>query len=398
MNWHEFTHKLVTSIHPNLTDDEDLKRCCKLIRKHDKMLSANGDFSCPSNTKVWQQVAKNTVIEKESLIQVSSNKQLEEEFMLIKVQSRPSGRLIFKMDRKQFMKRIFQEFGHIRWSSRNSRPSCKKENALDIKIELNDKSDLTNVRCLQVGKFAQKLLQCDVTNLETESLILSTSPPNIDNSRKYCVAVGPVLDKSTKKKSQDSFLDLYKQFYDIMDDISKEREAPNQSDHERLKSLHILISAEIQFQLLGSNICQPVILDKTAPKLATFVLYNHARIVQLLKCSKYDSKNDYLCPSEVTELLNEEEEWEIIFVYMANYLNLIQNTFEYSNNIKVGRICQFLVDLCNTFSRYYNRIHIIKKSDHLKPLQNARLHFISVIKIILEHGLMLMDISCLEQM
>ena len=180
-----------------------------------------------------------------------------------------------------------------------------------------------------------------------------------------------IRDRSTKKKSQDSFLDLYKQFYDIMDDISKEREAPNQSEQERLKSLHILISAEIQFQLLSKNICQPVILDETAPKLATFVLYNHARIVQLLKCSKYDSKNDYLGPSEVTELLNEEEEWEIIFVYMANYLNVIQNTFEYSNNIKVGRICQFLVDLCNTFSRYYNRIHIIKKSDHLKPLQNS---------------------------
>ena len=118
-----------------------------------------------------------------------------------------------------------------------------------------------------------------------------------------------------------------------------------------------------------------------------------------MKCSKYDFQNDLGRPSvEVTELLNEEEEWEIVYVYMANYLNLIQNTFEYSNNIKVGRICQFLVDLCNTFSRYYNRIHILKKSDHLKPLQNARLHFISVIKIILEHGLMLMDISCLEQM
>ena len=260
MDWHEYTQKLVTKIHPNLIDDEDLKRCCKLIRKHNKMLSSNGDFSCPSNTEIWQQVAKNTVIEKETLIQrVSSNKQLEEEFMLIQVQSRPSGRLIFKMDRKQFMKRILQEFGDIRWRNRIS--SCKKEKAFDIKFELNDKCDLTNVRCLQAGKFAQKLLQCDVRNQETESLILSASAYD-NNSRKDCVVVGPVIDKSTKKKSQDSFLDLYKQFYDIMDDISKEREALNQSEQERLKNVHCLTGAEIQFQLLGSNICQPVILDK----------------------------------------------------------------------------------------------------------------------------------------
>ena len=133
MDWHEFTQKLVTKIHPNLTDDEDLKRCCKLVRKHNKMLSSNGDFSCPSNIEIWQKVAKNTVIEKEESL-ISSNKQLEKELNLIQIQSRPSM-LIFKMDRKQFMKRIFQEFGHICWSSRIS--SCKKENALDIKIELN---------------------------------------------------------------------------------------------------------------------------------------------------------------------------------------------------------------------------------------------------------------------
>ena len=152
MDWHEFTQKLVTKIHPNLTDDEDLKRCCKLVRKHNKMLSSNGDFSCPSNIEIWQKVAKNTVLEKEESL-ISSNKQLEKELNLIQIQLRPSI-LIFKMDRKQFMKRIFQEFGHIRWSSMIS--NCKK--AFDIIFELKDKNDLTNIRCLQVGKFAQKLL------------------------------------------------------------------------------------------------------------------------------------------------------------------------------------------------------------------------------------------------
>ena len=258
MDWHEFTQKLVTKIHPNLTDDEDLKRCCKLVRKHNKMLSSNGDFSCPSNIEIWQKVAKNTVIEKEESL-ISSNKQLEKELNLIQIQLRPSI-LIFKMDRKQFMKRIFQEFGHIRWSSRISNTNCKK--AFDIIFELNDKNDLTNIRCLQVGKFAQKLLQCDdVTNLETKSLILSTSAH--DNSRKDCVTVGPVLDKLTRKKSHDTFLDIYRQFYDILDDISKEREVPNQSEQERLKNVHHLTGAEIQFQLLQkSGVSEPVILDK----------------------------------------------------------------------------------------------------------------------------------------
>ena len=267
MDWHEFTQKLVTKIHPNLTDDEDLKRCCKLVRKHNKMLSSNGDFSCPSNIEIWRKVAKNTVLEKEESL-ISSNKQLEKELNLIQIQLRPSI-LIFKMDRKQFMKRIFQEFGHIRWSSRISNTNCKK--AFDIIFELNDKNDLTNIRCLQVGKFAQKLLQCDdVTNLETKSLILSTSAH--DNSRKDCVTVGPVLDKLTRKKSHDTFLDIYRQFYDILDDISKEREVPNQSEQERLKNVHHLTGAEIQFQLLQkSGVSEPVILDK----VCTYRIYEY---------------------------------------------------------------------------------------------------------------------------
>ena len=38
--------------------------------------------------------------------------------------------------------------------------------------------------------------------------------------------------------------------------------------------------------MLSNNVGQPAIIDENADKVATFVLYNHARIVQLLQASE----------------------------------------------------------------------------------------------------------------
>ena len=38
--------------------------------------------------------------------------------------------------------------------------------------------------------------------------------------------------------------------------------------------------------MLSNNVGQPAIIDENADKVATFVLYNHARIVQLMQASE----------------------------------------------------------------------------------------------------------------
>ena len=98
------------------------------------------------------------------------------------------------------------------------------------------------------------------------------------------IKIGPVLEKVNRKKSESTLLDVYKRFYRVFDTTSKERLV--QSDAKRVVNVHTVTSAEIQFQFLSNNVGQPATIDENAEKVATFVLYNHARIVQILHASK----------------------------------------------------------------------------------------------------------------
>ena len=96
-------------------------------------------------------------------------------------------------------------------------------------------------------------------------------------------------------------------------------------------------------------------------------------------------------------LLIEEEEWEIIYVYLSRYLEVLNDIIKV-NDIKVGKIVQYLVGLSQSFSRYYNRVRIIRDAPHLWKTVQARLDLLSVIRSVLEHGLYLLDVPCLGHM
>ena len=116
-----------------------------------------------------------------------------------------------------------------------------------------------------------------------------TSNDKIENA----IKIGPVLEKVNKKKSESTLLDVYKRFYKVFDTTSKERLV--QSDAKRVVNVHTVTSAEIQFQLLSNNVGQPATIDENAEKVATFVLYNHARIVQIIHASKEISAKNQQC-------------------------------------------------------------------------------------------------------
>ena len=119
--------------------------------------------------------------------------------------------------------------------------------------------------------------------------LVITSNDKIENA----IKIGPVLEKVNRKKSESTLLDVYKRFYKVFDTTSKERLV--QSDAKRVVNVHTVTSAEIQFQLLSNNIGQPATIDENAEKVATFVLYNHARIVQILHASKEISAKNQQC-------------------------------------------------------------------------------------------------------
>lgn len=350
-----------------LQSENEVFLAFKLIRCHEHRLTSQGDFSCPAKLEIWSNVLEKLDLE------MSTN------LPMIKKYEEKNGFMTFWLDRKTFIEDFFRSIENIDFGERS-------ELTVNIFNRQSSKCQLTSIRCHQVFKFVQNLLKCQLVNYEANEVVISNND-KIAN----CIKVGPVISRDSKKKSTESFLDQYKRLYRVLDDASKERLV--QSETKRIANVHSLVCAEMQFQMLNNNIGQPSIVDEKCEKSATFVLYNHARIVQLMQSASEVRKEEV-----DFSLLKEEDEWEIIYVYLSRYVNVLNEVMR-SNDVKVGRLIHFLIGLSQSFSRYYNRVHVIKENaPHLQSTQSTRLYLISTIRRVLEHALHLLDIPCLGKM
>ena len=57
------------------------------------------------------------------------------------------------------------------------------------------------------------------------------------------IKIGPVLDKDTRKKSELTLIDVYKNFYQVFNATSKERLV--QSENKRIINVHVVTGGEI---------------------------------------------------------------------------------------------------------------------------------------------------------
>ena len=367
-----------------LENEKDIVNAEKLIRLHAQNLSQAGDFSCPGKSEIWSRVLKNVEVEHSSLEKIDS---LKNELALSEIKlCHKNGYLSFWLNRSAFITNVLESFEKIDFKLKKEQ-TCDLQN-LDL-FYRSSRCELTSIRCNQLTQFVERLLRCGLVNSSNFEEISITSNDKIRNA----ILVGPVIDKKTKKKCADSFLNVYKRFLSILDIASKERLV--QSEDKRIANVHAVTSAEIQFQLLSNNLSQPAIIDENADKAATFVLYNHARIVQLLQATKEENRDK----TEIIDfnLLNEEDEWEMIFVYLSRYLFVLNDILK-PGDVKVGRLLQYLTGLSQSFSRYYNRVHVIKDAAHLWPTQCSRLKLVSIVKSVMEHALELLTIPCLGRM
>ena len=215
----------------------------KLLRRHDKKLSQIGDYSCPLDYQIWQRV-----------LQVQCKKNIEENIAAIsiikRIETLSNGHVNIFLDRSKVLPLIFKNLDCF-----------EAKNGLKPRFPSSFKpgASITEIRRIQAEEFAMRIKQDH------------TIPHQI----------GPVLDKDTKKKCQTSFLQTYDKFYRVADQASRERQV-HLTESQRKAQVHILASAELQFQLLGPNFNQPVILDASAYSNATFVIYNYARMTHLL--------------------------------------------------------------------------------------------------------------------
>ena len=375
---------------------EDIEDAVKLVRTHTQNLNQTGDFSCPNKVEIWQRVVKGKNFKEEASDTFEDKINcLKNDISIRKCLLNPkNGYLSCWLDRQSFMFNFFNDVS-LNEITERSKDDRIMTNVLNLDLmQKSNKCQLTSMRCSQVTDFLKRLLRTNLVSPADQNcskkIVLSTND-KIENA----IKVGPVIGKDSKKKNIDSFLDVYHKFYKILDYASKERLV--QSESRRIANVHAVVSAEIQFQLLSNNLGQPAIIDENSDKIATFVLYNHARIVQLLQSSKEEREINDQNEAIDVKLLTENEEWEIVFLYLSRYKDVLNDIVK-TNDIKIGRLIKFLIGLSQTFSRYYNRVHVIKTAPHLKPTQSARLKLIFVIKIILEHGLYLLNIPSLGRM
>jgi arginyl-tRNA synthetase len=118
-----------------------------------------------------------------------------------------------------------------------------------------------------------------------------------------------------------------------------------------------------------------------------YVQYSYARIKSILRKNKESKKSEKVN----YELLKKEEEIELIKKISSFKEVVLKAGEEYKPNL----LCDYLLDLCHKFNRFYDRCPILKSEDNV---MKARMELIKAIAQILKDGLKLLGIKVLEKM
>ena len=230
--------------------------------------------------------------------------------------------------------------------------------------------------------------------------------------------VGQVKIKSNKNSKENyNLTEFYKSMCDKMLAIANERNFKS-SEQDILKQTQIIAAAEIQMLLLSRNVDRSIILtnfedNENAAKDASFVLYNYARISQLLE--SFDGQSERygnIMPINQVDFtfLKEPEEWDILLNCIVPYLdtlatlsdiNLTESRSHETLNRCLSQLCSHLLKLSNTYSKYYRRVKLLKEGIHgVLAVQtlNSRLYLIHVIKSVYDHAFKILGIKPIKYM
>ena len=143
--------------------------------------------------------------------------------------------------------------------------------------------------------------------------------------------------------------------------------------------------------------------DKIGTHSSMFVLYNYARITQILnKFQQLTSSGEYDILPHLSEtdlnLLQLPTEWSILVRYIISFPDLLNDSSDIIQHKSISKICQFLISLSQDFSNYYSKIKILQSGTHLQPKLFARIHFISSLKRVMEICFLIFDIKPTHQL
>ena len=214
------------------------------------------------------------------------------------------------------------------------------------------------------------------------------------------IRVGAVLGGNERKESQLSYADYRRLVLEDLKTLDEERRDESESQTETESRLAALVEASIQFSFLATNISNPVKLQTSNPS-SNFVLYNLARMKQILRTfDQLVASGHYPQLPEMKKidfnLLTEPEEWELMFNFLLSYQDVVADC---SSSLSVHKLVTFLCSLATTFSRYYNRVKILKDPlPHLIPAVHAKICFVKEVSSVVMKALGILNIGFVAKM
>ncbi len=332
-----------------------------------------------------------------------------------KVVSRPEGHLAFHIDRKAFLNEFFRNYMIDKDSLFFQKVKDVSEEKSVCIVECDKSDNITDLSSERIKATTTTLM--NIFN-SVAGLSICKVPEDADRVlRVGCAAgggvvngedlilVGPVLNGQTKKKDTRHLVEVLETLVSTFDEISRERDCVESTEADRKAKVEKSAKAELQFQLLSSGSPnQAVIINSQQSKLQSVaVLYNYARIIHIRNANKISLPDDGDGDANLDfGLLKEPEEWELVFVYLSRYRQVLEECVDQSHqqHYKLGKLPQFLAGLAKIYSRYYNRIRVLKSPEqrHLHPTMFARLYLLQAIGDVIKHGLGLMDIEVFNHM
>jgi len=402
--------------HPSSANNNSTAGRLQLVRLHDKHLAKCGDFSFPSphNNKIWGNSWHQQPLTSNDAAVNPSSKSIDN--IIDDVHSLPIDRII--EDRKTcrvfldragaldlfFGRQCATDDGH---ASRST--EVRGEELGEFRVEMLDQltegfEDLSvaRVACLAetLGRSLKHFGGTEATAINTNDVVVyrvGTNPRN-NNDTVKTLQVGPVLGADGKKLRM-SLADYTSKVLDNIRVMDEERCEPSQSQQTRDSRLKVLTTAQVRFDLLSTNPLHQCTLKLPGSSSSTFVLYNFARISQIIHSFEACVKKG-LYPELPQQpdwaLLQEEEEWELFFVYLLPYEDMLKDVVI---NLKIHRITLHLIGLSNCLSRYYSRVKILKDPlARLIPVMHARIFFLKEIQKVVCSSLDILGLQRLNKM
>lgn len=181
--------------------------------------------------------------------------------------------------------------------------------------------------------------------------------------------------------------------------------------------LNILSETVLKFELLLPSVNVPVKINlvedgniSVVNKTGTFIQYNYARLCMLFQ--QYENKvntDQYPALPAVENVnfshLTLDEEWNLLFNYILTFPQVMSSVLEEleSNTLKlemrVHKVCHFLINLIKDFSVYYSRVHILTEpKPHLIHIMHARLWLLKGVQQVIYNSFQLSNILPLQKM